>query len=184
MIGALPKSLSVSGQSFAIRSDYRIALNLLDALSCDDLTNLDKAYLTVKTLYFDDIPDELFTPAVTAAYQFLDGGDIPKSKPLPVRMIDYKHDEAMLFSAVNNAAKCEVRALEYMHWWTFLSYMASSGEGLFSTVMNIRAKLAQGKRLEKHEREFIAKHKELVILRSEQEQREIEQTEEFLRTIT
>ena len=55
---------------------------------------------------------------------------------------------------------------------------------MFSTVMNIRQKRAQGKKLEKWEHEFLRKHKELVILRTDEEQKAIEETEEFLRTIT
>lgn len=184
MIGELPRSLELSGRQIAINPDYRIALNLFDVFSDVDYTPLEKAYICVRSIYEEDIPDELFEEAVRKAYWFLDGGDIPKSEPTKVKIIDYKHDESMMFSAINKAAGCEVRSLPYMHWWTFLGFFGEIGDGLFSVVLNIRSKKASGKKLEKWEYEFLRKHKELVILRSAEERAAIAETEEFLKTIT
>ena len=185
MIGELPRSLIVGGRECVINADFRIALNLFVQLDRDDLTTLDKAYLTVKTIYANDIPDEDFEEAVTMAYWFLDGGDMPKSEPSKIRLIDWEHDEHMIMPAVSKAAGCgDVRALTFLHWWSFLDYMGEIGEGLYSTVMSIRQKRANGKKLEKYEREFLRKHKELVVIRTEEEKRDIEELEEFLKTIT
>ena len=49
----------------------------------------------------------------------------------------------------------EVRALPYLHWWTFLGYYQSvDHDGLFGFVLTIRQKKARGKKLEKYEQEF------------------------------
>lgn len=184
MIGYLPRSLTVGGRKLAINADFRIALNLFEYLKSGRLTPLEKAYLTVRTIYSDDIPDELFDEAVERAYWFLDGGDMPKSEPSKVPLIDWKHDEQMIFPAINKAAGCEVRDLKFMHWWSFLGTMGEVDEGLYSTVMNIRFKRANGKKLEKHEQEFVSRHKNLVILYTDEELEEIRETEEFLKTIT
>jgi hypothetical protein len=58
------------------------------------------------------------------------------------------------------------------------------GEGLFSTVLHIRQKKSQGKKLEKWEDEFFRNHKELIVIRSPEEQSEIDATRRFLDTIT
>ena len=55
-------------------------------------------------------------------------------------------DEAIIFPANNKAAGCEVRAVLYLHWWTFLGYFGEIVEGLFSTIMSIRHKRAEGKK--------------------------------------
>lgn len=183
MIGALPRSLTVGGLPRAINADFRVALNLFDCLSDDKYSPLEKAYLTVRTIYCDDIPDELFTEAAERAYWFLDGGDMPKSSKSRARIIDWKHDEHMIFPAVSKAAGREVREMTFLHWWSFLGYMGEVGEGLYSTVINIRQKLANGKKLEKHEREFLHRNKELIVLRSEEEKRDIAEDEEFLKTL-
>lgn len=184
MIGILPKSLEVGGEYREIYSDYRVVLNLFDVFNNTQLSELEKAYICVNCLYADEIPDELFEEAVKKAFWFCDGGDMPKSEPSKVKMLDWEHDQNIIFPAVNKAAGCEVRAIPYMHWWTFLGYFGEINEGLFSTVMNIRHKRASGKKLEKWEREFLRKHKELIILYTDEERRAIDETEEFLKTIT
>ena len=174
MIGILPKSLDVGGKRYGINSDFRIVLNLFEVLQLDELTDLEKAYITVNVLYTEEIPDKDFEEAVKKAYWFCDGGDMPKSQPSKVKTLDWKHDESVIFPAINKAAGCEVRTLPYLHWWSFLGYFGEIGEGLFSTV----------KKLEKYEKDFLRKHKELVVLHSEEERKAIDETEEFLKTLT
>lgn len=183
MIGALPKKLDVGGTLYPINSDFRVALNLFSYLGDDTLTQTEKAYLTVRTIYAAEIPDEFFIGALQKAFWFLDGGDMPKSEPSPVPLIDWEHDESIIFPAVNKAAGREVRELPYMHWWTFLGLMGEVGEGLYSTVISIRSKMARGKKLEKYEREFVSRNKELVVLRTKEELAAIEETEDFLKTL-
>lgn len=51
----------------------------------------------------------------------------------------------------------EVRALPYLHWWTFLGYYQSvDHDGLFGFVLTIRQKKTRGKKLENTSRSFIA----------------------------
>lgn len=183
MIGVLPKKLLVNNTYYAINSDFRIALNLFEFLRDDKLSQLERAYLAVRTIYKDDIPDADFIEALQKAYWFLNGGDMPKSKPSPVPLIDWKHDESFIIPAVNKAAGQEIRELSYLHWWSFLGYMGEVGEGLYSTVINIRSKMARGKKLEKYEREFVNRNKELVVLRTKEEQEAREETEAFLKTL-
>lgn len=70
-----------------------------------------------------------------------------------------------MFPAVNKAAGLEVRAVPYLHWWTFMGYFESiDAESLFGTVLSIRQKKARGKKLEKYEREFMQNNKALMAL--------------------
>ena len=121
--------------------------------------------------------------AYKKAVWFLDGGDIPKSKPLRKKTFDWKQDESIIFSAVNKSAGFETRSAEYIHWWTFLGYFSEIGDGLFSQVLNIRSKKAKGKKLEKWELEFFSEHRELIELKqvySAEEQAEIERLNALL----
>lgn len=183
MIGSLPKTLTVDGRQLAVRSDYRVALTILQAMKDEALTNGLKAQVCIKCLYED--PEEItnIEEALERAAWFLDGGNIPKSREHSSRIIDWEHDESMIFPAVNKAAGCEVRALEYMHWWTFLGYFGEAGEGLLSAVLSIRSKIADGKPLDKHEREFLRRNKALIVLQTAEEKAAEEETEDFLKTI-
>ena len=66
---------------------------------------------------------------------------------------------------VNKVAGTEIRAIPFLHWWTFMAYFNAIGEGQLSTLVSIRDKLRRGKKLEKWEQEYYRKNKERVDLR-------------------
>ncbi|MBQ8298157.1 MAG: hypothetical protein IJX77_10295 [Ruminococcus sp.] len=184
MIGQLPLSLEVCGNLFAIDADFRNVLRIFEAFGDKNLTKEEKAYICIKRLYKADIPADYLEEAVKKAYWFCDGGDIPKSEPEKVKTIDWNHDGHILFPAVSKAAgTADIRSLSFLHWWTFLGLFGEITDGLFSTVMHIRRKKLRGQNLEKWERDFLKKNKNLVIIRTPEEQAAIEETEAFLKTI-
>lgn len=171
-IGELPTSLCIGGKKYPIRSDFRTVLRIYTAFEDNELSDRDKAYVCMKCLYPDflDIPQEHLQEACDKAYWFVGGGDMPQTEPEKVKMIDWKQDENILFPAINKTAGYEIRTCEYMHWWTFLGLFGEIGEGLFSAVMNIRQKRAQGKSLEKWEQEFYRKNKNLIIIKTAEDE--------------
>ena len=153
----LPEVLEVNGVEHPIRTDYRDILHIMYALNDPNLTDSEKAYVCLYDLYedFNEIASEDYEAAFKAASVFLDCGqkdrrDVPTRK----RMVDFEQDERLLIAAVNRAAGFEVRAVEYMHWWTFMGLFMEIGECTYSTVLTIRSKKARGKSLEKWEQEF------------------------------
>ena len=173
MIGLLPKTLTIGGTDYEIRTDYHVALSILEAYDDPELNDYDKIRVCIELLYVKPVYSD---EALERAVWFLDGGDIPRSR-INVRVMDWKQDEHMIFPAVNKAAGCEVRSLEYAHWWTFLGWFYGIGEGTFSTVVGIRYKQKRGKPLEKWERDYIRDNPEAVKLRnrlSEAEEEELQ----------
>lgn len=163
MIGALPKTLAVGGTEWDIRSDYRNILRMFDALEDQELTDSDKLYVVLTRMYvdFEKMPKELYREAYEQASRFMECHDRTDDKKNP-KLINWQKDEYMIFPAINAVAGCEVRALEYMHWWTFLGYFENvDNESLWSFVLSIRQKRAKGKKLEKHEREFFNNNRDL-----------------------
>ncbi len=178
MIGALPKSLDVCGEKCEIRSDFRAALLIFEAFADENLSDAERAIFMIRCLYKKPPPD--FENAHEKAVWFLDGGDAPKPKQYNRKVIDWAHDESFIFPAINKVAGTEVRALPYLHWWTFLGFFGEIKEGLFALVMHIRTKKAKRKPLEKWEKEFYAEYKELIeipIKLSNEEKEEIERFE-------
>ena len=187
MIGRLPKELNVNGVDRAIRSDFRVALLIFQAFNDPELSDQEKAWVMLDCLYVDleNIPPEDYQSAHEMAVWFLDGGMVhedsnyKKSK----KIIDWEQDEQMIFSAVNKVAGKETRAVEYIHWWTFLGYFNEVGEGLLSTVISIRQKKNKGKKLEKYEQEFYRENKSLIDIKTRltaEEQAEKEYLEKLL----
>ena len=56
----LPKTVSVGGREYSIRSDYRAILDICEALTDPELTNEEKAEVLLYIFYpdFADIPVE------------------------------------------------------------------------------------------------------------------------------
>lgn len=164
MIGALPTSLEVDGKQYTINSDFRVALLIFEAYSDPELNLQEKYTVCLKCLY-KEIPQNT-EEALKKAVWFLDGGDMPKSKQAPKKIMDWEQDQAIIFPAINKVAGYETRTPnKYLHWWSFLGMFGEIGEGLYSQVMNIRSKIAKGKKLDKTDKEFYNDHKELIDLK-------------------
>ena len=175
MIGILPESLEIDNVEYKIHSDYRVALLIFKAYRDNKLSDYEKSMVCLKCL-FQEMPKDL-NKALEKAVWFLDGGDMPKSKQAPSPMMDWEQDQYIIFPALNKVAGYEIRSVKYLHWWSLLGLFHEIDEGLYSQVMNIRAKKIKGKRLEKWERDFYIEHRELIDIRHEltaEEQAEID----------
>lgn len=164
-----PTSLNVGGVDYEIRTDYRAVLDLLTALNDPDLTD-DDAKITafmqsrvIMEIMFpdcDNIPVENWQEALNKVSEFIDMG-ISDERKKPKTM-DWEQDAPILIPAINKVLNCEIRAQEYMHWWTFLGAYMEIGESLFSNIIHIRQKKASGKKLEKWEQDFYKENKSLI----------------------
>ena len=159
----LPTTVNIDGVDYPIRSDFRVILELMEALNDAELTNEEKAECLIVMFY----PDGCGTnaqKAVDACLEFIDMGKSDKHKPKP-RLMDWERDFNYIISPVNRVLGFEARSVDYLHWWTFLSaYMEIGSKCLMAQIIDLRAKLASGKKLEKHEREWLRKNQELVVL--------------------
>lgn len=186
MIGGLPETLTVGGREYPIRTDYRDVLQVLEAFSDEELEHIEKWIVAVYLLFedfscVDDVLEAVedgfdLGEAVEQISWFLSVGK-PEEKDRDAPLYDWKQDEQMIFAAVNKVAGREVREADYMHWWTISGYVNSVDKDDFWTfVISIRDKLNKKKKLEKNEREFLNKNRELVILekRKTREEQELE----------
>lgn len=164
---SLPTSLSIGGVDFAIRTDFRVILDILISQNDNALDDECKAIVMLKILYvdFDDIPIELLGEACQKAVEFIDNGNKPNGKQSP-RLVDWQQDAKLIIPAVNSVAKTEIRSVEYMHWWTFLSYYMEIRESLFSTVVAYRSNRAKHKKQEQWEKDFYKDNKDIIDLKS------------------
>lgn len=187
MIGYLPKQLNVNGVDRAIWSDFRTALLIFQACADPELDDQEKVMTMIECLYQDpdSIPPEDYQEANNQAAWFLEGGSTDESSnhQQAKKVMDWEQDEKIIFSAVNKVAGYETRAVDYLHWWTFLGYFNEIGEGLFTTVINIRSKKNKGKPLEKYEKDFYRENKSLIDLKTKlsvEEQAELDYLNKLL----
>ena len=174
MIGALPETLTVGGVDYPIRTDYRNVLQVFEAFQDPELTQEEKWIVAIYLLFENFSCDDDVLEAAQDGFDlgeamkqiswFISAGQ-PEKQVLEQPTYNWTQDEQMIFSAVNKVAGRETRELEYLHWWTFLGYFNEVGEGTFSFIVGIRNKLNKGKKLEKHEKEFLSHNKELVLMK-------------------
>lgn len=188
MIGALPEALTVGGEEYTIRTDYRNVLDVFEAFQDPEMTK-DEKWIVAIYLMFEDFfcADDVLEAAqngfdlkeaMKQISWFISAGQ-PEKQVLEQPIYNWTQDEQMIFSAVNKVAGRETRELEYLHWWTFLGYFNEVGEGTFSFIVGIRNKLNRGKKLEKHEKEFLSHNKELVLMKKPLTKEEQEQEDAY-----
>lgn len=168
VIWALPTKVEVSGTEYEIRSDFRAVLDILTALSSKELDEREKALVSLEIFYpeFVEIPVRDYQEALNQCFRFIDRGrEIRPKKKEPVLM-DWTQDFDLIIAPVNRIAGREIRAEEYVHWWTFLSWYAEIGDCLFAQVVRIRDKKARGKALDKQDREFYRRNRDIVDLKT------------------
>lgn len=175
-IGQLPTSLEVNGKQYDIRSDFRVGLNIIQAYTDPDLSNVEKSLVLLMCLYedYESIPDSDIAEAINKGIWFLDCGKTTEHVTNKKPLYDFEQDEQIIFSAVNKVAGKEVRSCEYLHFWTFMGYFSEIGMGTFATVVSIREKQRKHKKLEKAERDFIRDNPDVVNLKRKYSQDDLE----------
>lgn len=168
MVYELPTALDVCGVSYAIRSDYRVVLDICIALSDAELSDQDRALVALEILYtdFDSMPPEHYQEAIRQCFWFIACGDDNQNQKAP-KLMDWEQDFKYIVAPINRVCATEIRSVAYMHWWSFISaYYEIGGDCTFSQIVNIREKLAQGKPLDKNDRQWYRKNRHLVDMKN------------------
>ena len=162
---SLPASVTINGIEYAIRSDYRAALDVLVILDDPELTDAERGPLALHVFYpdFDDMPEDSHQEAADFLRYFIAGGELHAQQPKD-KLADWQQDFPIIISPVNRVLGFEARAAEYVHWWTFLAAYSEIGDCFFAQVVNIRKKMREGKKLDKWERAFYKRNKAQIDL--------------------
>lgn len=164
----LPTSLTVGGVEYNIESDFRAALDIFAALNDPELDDRDKSLTVLIILYkqIEDMPPEDYQEALEAALVFLNGGaeERPQKQKSPV-LVSWEQDFNYIVSPINHIIGQDVRGLQYLHWWTFLSAYYEIGDCTFAQIVRIRDQKARGKKLDKADAEWYRKNRDLVDIK-------------------
>ena len=153
----LPTELIVNGIPKRINWDFRDVREIIIAMNDDELSDEEKGFVLLTNLYVDDLSDVDLQEAIKQGLWFLDWGKSYDSDKNSPRILDWNKDYEYICSAVNKSVKTaeDCRELENMHWWTFLGKFAERGKCYMSTILELRDKMARGKKLDKWENEMI-----------------------------
>ena len=157
----LQDAVTIDGRSYRIRTDYRVILEIFVMLQDPELDDGDRTVALMRMFYVDR-PEDV-KAAIEAFASFVDPR--PRSSRKRPGLVDWEADFDLIAAAVNHVLGTECRALPHLHWRTFLgAYMEISPDSLFSRVISIREKTKTGRKLEKWEREWYRKNRDLVDL--------------------
>lgn len=165
MIGYdLPTKAEINGKEWDIRSDYRAALDIIGVMNDAELSDEERGIIVMAIFYpdFEDMNQSDYQEAINYVYWFIGGGEKDEAQQKKPRLIDWEQDFPLIVSPVNRVIGYEIRSIDYLHWWTFLSAYYEIGECLFSQVVGIRSKKAKHKKLDKSDEEFYKQNRKLV----------------------
>lgn len=167
MTYTLPKSVEVNGREYEIRSDFRAILDILEAINDTELTDQKRAYVVLDIFYpqFAEMREGDYEEAISRCLWFINGGQEDNGKKLK-KVMDWQQDFPLVVAPINRVIGYEIRAVEYLHWWTLLAaYQEIGRDCTFAQVVSIRQKLASGKQLDKSDREFYRRNRDMIDLK-------------------
>ena len=158
----LPKEAVLGGESYPHKTDYRQILKLTAVLSNEKRPAHLRWLTALHYFYEKEVPRHMEQEAMEYLSSFLSCGETGTPGP---KLLDWQVDAPEIIADINAVAGREVRSMEYLHWWSFLSFFHGIKEGRLSALVTIRDKLRRGKKLEPHEQEFYIRNKSKVRLR-------------------
>ena len=168
MIWDLPRDVEINGSTFNIRTDYRDILKIIKELNNPDKEPWYNIRMAFAMFYedYEAIKDCDYERAVEEMLKFINCGELEEGNEneKPPQRIDWEQDGLLIVSDINKVIHDDVRALEYMHWWSFIAAFSGIGEGQLSAVVSLREKKRKGEKLTKSEEEFYRENKSRVDL--------------------
>lgn len=170
MMYSLPYTVTVNDKELQIRNncDYRVVLDVIEALNDDDLSEQEKLQCALFIFYENKALNEItdYDEAVKQMFLIINGGEQEdETQPDKPRLMDWKHDFPQLAPPISRTLGYEIRLPDkYTHWWTFLGGYMEIGECTFSNIISIRSKKQKGQKLEKWEQNFYKENRKMIDL--------------------
>ena len=155
----LPRNKEIGGKIYRLHCDFRDILEIFSYFENPELPDFVKWRVALRLFYGADIPRKDSQEAISYFTEFVSMGQ--KGTPGP-KLLCWNHDAPVIIGEVNRVAGREIRGMPFVHWWTFLSWFHSVGEGQLSFLVTLRNKLRKGQKLEDWERAYYRENREQV----------------------
>lgn len=178
----LPKTARLGETEYTLHTDFRDILEIFTWLQRQELPEFIRWQVALGLFYEQPVPEELTGQAIAFLEEFLRCGR--EDTPSGPKLLDWELDADMIIADVNKAAGTELRALPYVHWWTFLSWFHGVGPGQLSTLVAVREAVQKGKKLEPWQKAYFRENRSRVLMQkplTEQQRAEKQRLEELLK---
>lgn len=143
---------------YLIRTDYRIALQILQCLADEDFTENEKYAQVVYLLFGNGAPND-WNKAFDGVKWFINGGRVNVVNEESIDpILDFVVDNRRMRTAFLRYYGIDL-AKEYMHYFDFLDRLNDIGECALANVMQIRSRDEKDRNLDAKGREKLRKLK-------------------------
>ena len=178
----LPREATIGDKTYHLHTDYREILEIFTWLQDETMPEFLRWYVALALFFEEELSDEALPEAVQYLRWFVCCGQ-QEEKEAGAQLLHWQRDAQDIVADVNKVAGQEIRELPYLHWWTFMGWFHSIGEGNLSLLVTVRDKLRRGKKLEPHEQEFYRRNRSRVQLRPDYTPEELAQQERLRRLL-
>ncbi len=115
----LPVSVVIDDKVYALNTDYRTGLTIMEAFEDQGLTDQEKALVMLELLY-PEVPRNIGGAA--KALWFLNCGEpaIASDNNQPEeRRYSFTQDARYIYTAILQTHGIDLERTEYLHWWKF-----------------------------------------------------------------
>lgn len=112
------------------------------------------------------MPVEDWQEAAKQCIWFINCGENERRQRPAPRLMDWSQDFRYIAAPINRVLGKEIREMEYLHWWTFISAYYEIGDCLFAQIVRIRSMKAKGKPLDKADQAWYQDNREMVDLKT------------------
>lgn len=161
-------------QGYLIRTDYRIGIQISQALEDEDLSPQERLAVSVDLLFGAGVPPEEM--AIGGVQWFMLAGKEPETghrDPDGVQYFSFDYDDARIYSAFRRAYGIDLDRVT-MHWFRFLALLGDLGECAFTQIVGVRS--ADLSKLDKETKKAYLKLRRKYAL----PQKESEESREFM----
>lgn len=161
----LPTSTIINDVECFFVSDYRDILDIFSVFNEPNLLEGEKIEIALSLFYKTDDYESDKQTAAAEMINFINCCEPESTKDNAPVLYDWEQDFNIIVAPVNKIIGSDVRGLEYLHWWSFLSAFMEIGECTFSTYVSIRDKKLRNKKLETHEEKIYKDNIDRITLK-------------------
>ena len=165
----LPRQAVFGNARYPFNADYRDILEIIGYLGNGQLPQSFRWEIAIGLFYKRTVAQKHRAEAVAYLRRFLTRGR--EETPGPA-LIHWEQDADAIVADINRISGREIRGERFIHWWTFLSWIDSIGQGQLSQIVSLRQKLRRGEALTPQEREFYRQNQNRVRPRDEDPQKQ------------
>lgn len=118
-----PTHIEYKGNEFKIDTDFRVALECLEFVSDESISDTERSLNVITLLFGADIPTN--EEVLLLAKKYLECGvEKDGNKSIHVKDMDFEQDQGLIEASFMSDYQIDLSEIKYMHWWKFCNLIS------------------------------------------------------------